>query len=55
MTIKKRYHNIFTINLKDPFGLSLFLLKLKTLCSEIIFKCVNSVMGPIFNEKVVEK
>ena len=24
-------------------------------CSKIIFKCVNSIMGPIFNEKVVEK
>ena len=24
-------------------------------CSKIIFKCVNSVMGSIFNEKVVEK
>ena len=24
-------------------------------CSEIIFKCVNSVVGPIFNKKVAEK
>ena len=24
-------------------------------CSKIIFKCVNSVVGPIFNEKVAEK
>ena len=24
-------------------------------CSEIIFKCVNSIVGPIFNEKVAEK
>ena len=24
-------------------------------CSKIIFKCVNSTVGPIFNEKVVEK
>ena len=24
-------------------------------CSEIIFKCVNSVVEPIFNEKVAEK
>ena len=24
-------------------------------CSKIIFKCVNSVMGPIFNESFVEK
>ena len=23
-------------------------------CSEIIFKCVNSVVGPIFNKKVVK-
>ena len=32
-------------------------LKLKTEkhCSEIIFKCVNSIMGPIFNEKVAKK
>ena len=35
------------------------LLKLKTYCwnhcSKIIFKCVNSIVGPIFNEKVVKK
>ena len=24
-------------------------------CNKVIFKCVNSVMGPIFNEKVTEK
>ena len=32
-------------------------LKLKTekYCSKLIFKCVNSTVGPIFNEKVVEK
>ena len=24
-------------------------------CSKIIFKCVNSAMRPIFNEKIVEK
>ena len=24
-------------------------------CSKIIFKCVNSVVGPIFNEKMAEK
>ena len=24
-------------------------------CSKIIFKCVNSAMRPIFNEKVAEK
>ena len=41
---------------KGPFGYSW---KLKTEnekhCSKIIFKCVNSIVGPIFNEKVVEK
>ena len=32
-------------------------LKLKTEkhCSKIIFKCVNSIVGPIFNEKVAKK
>ena len=29
--------------------------KNKKHCSKIIFKCVNSVVGPIFNEKVAEK
>ena len=24
-------------------------------CSKIIFKCMNSTVGPIFNEKVTEK
>ena len=24
-------------------------------CSKIIFKCMNSIVGPIFNEKVAEK
>ena len=24
-------------------------------CSKIIFKCVNSTVGPIFNEKVTKK
>ena len=24
-------------------------------CSKIIFKCVNNIVGPIFNEKVTEK
>ena len=37
----------------------LILLKLKTYCwnhcSKIIFKCVNSTVGPIFNKKVVKK
>ena len=39
--------------------IELILLKLKTEnwkhCSKIIFKCVNSIVGPIFNEKVTEK
>ena len=39
--------------------IGLILLKLKTYysnhCSKIIFKCVNSIMGPIFNEKVAKK
>ena len=39
--------------------IGLILLKLKTYCwshcSKIIFKCVNSTVGPIFNEKVVKK
>ena len=38
---------------KDLSGLNLLLLKLKTKnwkhCSKIIFKCVNSTVGPIFN------
>ena len=39
--------------------IELILLKLKTEnlkhCSKIIFKCVNSTVGPIFNEKVDKK
>ena len=39
--------------------IELILLKLKTYCwnhcSKIIFKCVNSIVGPIFNEKVAKK
>ena len=38
--------------------IGLILLKLKTYCwnhcSKIIFKCVNSTVGPIFNEKVAK-
>ena len=30
-------------------------LKIEKYCSKIIFKCVNSTVGPIFNEKVAEK
>ena len=54
---KKSLTNVLiktTIKTKGPFGLSLFLLKLKH-CSEIIFKCVNSIAGPIFNEKIAKK
>ena len=47
---------------KGPFEYNLLLLKLKVAeienwkhCSKIIFKCVNSVVGLIFNKKVVEK
>ena len=47
---------------KGPFEYNLLLLKLKVVeienwkhCSKIIFKCVNSVVGLIFNKKVVEK
>ena len=45
-------------NLKKKHLRSIWIqLKLKTEkhCSKIIFKCVNSVVRPIFNEKVVEK
>ena len=52
----KRIHNKFStiqMHIFGPFGLNLFLLKLKienwNHCSKIIFKCVNSVMEPIFN------
>ena len=44
---------------KGSVWIGLILLKLKTYCwnhcSKIIFKCVNSIVGPIFNEKVVKK
>ena len=47
---------IALVAVKGPFGYS-WKLKLKTEkhCSKIIFKCVNSTVGPIFNEKVAEK
>ena len=43
----------FTMGL---FGYS-WKLKMKTekYCSKIIFKCVNNIVGPIFNEKVDKK
>ena len=48
------------MDILDPKGLfryNLFLLKTenKKYCSKIIFKCVNSIVRPIFNEKVDEK
>ena len=39
---------------KGPFGYS-WKLKTEKHCSKIIFKCVNSTVRPIFNEKVAEK
>ena len=49
----------FFQNTKGPIGYNLFLLKLKTEnwkhYSKIVFKCVNSTVQPIFNEKIVEK
>ena len=42
-----------------PFGLNLLLLKLKTEnwkhCSKIIFKCVNSIVGPVNGAWIVHK
>ena len=47
------------LNDVESVWIELILLKLKTenwkYCSKIIFKCVNSTVGPIFNEKVAEK
>ena len=40
---------------KGPFEYNLFLLKTKKYCSKIIFKCVNSTVGPIFNKKIAKK
>ena len=43
----------------DLSGYNLFLLKLKTEnwkhCSRIIFKCVNSIVEPIFNIFILNK
>ena len=39
---------------KSPFGYS-WKLKIEKHCSKIIFKCVNSILGPIFNEKIDKK
>ena len=55
-------HHCLLSSLTVDFGsvwIGLILLKLKTYCwnhcSKIIFKCVNSIVGPIFNEKVAKK
>ena len=49
-----KFFLLLLLLLLGVFGLSLFLLKLKH-CSEIIFKCVNSTVGSIFNKKVAKK
>ena len=45
------------IDTKGPFRYNLFLLKTEKWkhCSKIIFKYVNSIVWPIFNEKVTKK
>ena len=47
------------MTLSGSVWIGLILLKLKTYCwnhcSKIIFKCVNSAVGPIFNEKIDKK
>ena len=47
---------VWSTSIKGPFGYS-WKLKLKTekYYSKKFFECVNSIMGPIFNEKVAEK
>ena len=50
--------NFGFVDLKDlgSVWIELILLKLKTLQQNtVIFKCVNSAVGPIFNEKVAKK
>ena len=39
---------------EGPFGYS-WKLKTEKYCSKINFKYMNSIVGPIFNEKVAEK
>ena len=48
--------NNWNLDFKGPFGYS-WKLKIETekYCSKIIFKCVNSTVGSIFNEKIAEK
>ena len=49
----------YTFSHLGSVWIGLILLKLKTYCwnhcSKIIFKCVNSTVGPIFNEKIDKK
>ena len=41
---------------KGSFGYNWKLvLKTEKYCNKIIFKCVNNIVKPIFNEKIAEK
>ena len=51
---KKKKLALCQKNTKGPFEYNLFCWNWKH-CSKIIFKYVNSAVGPIFNEKVAEK
>ena len=44
----------YTPIFKGSFGYN-WKLKTEKYCIKIIFKCVNNIMGPIFNEKIAEK
>ena len=67
MFVFSRHKNLYSQELDrgirfDDLGsvwIGLILLKLKTYCwnhcTKIIFKCVNSAVGPIFNEKIDKK
>ena len=52
-------HQYYGLLHNGSVWIELILLKLKTEnlkhCSKIIFKCVNSTVGPIFNEKIDKK
>ena len=52
----KDYHSCW-IYIQGPFRYNLFLLKTENWkhFSKTIFKCVNSAVEPIFNEKMAEK